>query len=397
MLALGRGSIYFIGMRKCDFYSRYNLSDESLEDAGLKWTELTAIRKDYESLNDTLDAVGRFVVDQMISSPVIHSINYRLKATDHLLEKIVRKRSENRQRIITKENYRTEIKDLIGIRALHLFKEDWLNIHKYICDNWDLAEEPVAFVRYGDNDRILNFYKRNNCQIKEHKFGYRSVHYTLRTRPKNEDYLVEVQVRTLFEEAWGEIDHQVRYPYEMNNELLVRLSSILNRLAGDADELGSYMRFFKKKEKKRMAEHKRQLEEKNKLIDELYRQIEDLEIGNVEKENINRSIADLLRESDSEDEDNDFPWLDSFLDSELFKGIQGRLVDYMNSEDFKPLEISENDMRLLQNTQKELMSLMGPTPEKMEALLREKGNLGVPNMIEYKGSEVIEGTHESSS
>lgn len=375
-------------MRKNDFYSRYNLSDESLKEAEIDWPELKAIKKEYEKLHDTLDVVGRFAVDQMISSPVIHSINYRLKDSEHLLEKIIRKRCENKKRIIDVNNFRTEIKDLIGIRALHLFKEDWLNIHKYICENWDLTEEPVAFVRHGDNDRIVNFYKRNNCQIKEHKFGYRSVHYTLKTRPKNEDFLVEVQVRTLFEEAWGEIDHRVRYPYEMNNDLLVRLSSILNRLAGDADELGSYMRYFKKKEKKRLYEHKKQLEGKNKVIDELYRQIAALEIGNLEKENINKNIADLLKEDDTSDEEFDFPWLDSFLDSELFKGIQGRLAEFMNSDDFTPLEISEDDLKILQKTQKELLSIMGPSPAKVEALLKDKGAL--PDIIEQKRIETLE-------
>jgi len=379
-------------MRKNDFYSRYNLSDEILDNADINWSELKAIKKEYDKLHETLDAVGRFVIDQMISSPVIHSINYRLKNSEHLLEKIIRKRCENKSRIINIDNFRTEIKDLIGIRALHLFKEDWLNIHKYICDNWDLSEEPVAFVRHGDNDRIVNFYKRNNCQVREHKFGYRSVHYTLKTRPKNEDYLVEVQVRTLFEEAWGEIDHRVRYPYEMNNDLLVRLSSILNRLAGDADELGSYMRYFKKKEKKKLYEHKKQLEEKNKVIEELYRQIESLSIGNQEKENINRNIADLLKEDDSSEEDFDFPWLDSFLDSDLFKGIQGRLAEFMSSEDFKPLEISESDLKILQKTQKELLSIMGPAPAKVEALLKQKG--AFPNMIEKQDAEVIESDFE---
>ena len=381
-------------MRKNDFYNRYNLSDEILKDAGLNWSDLKEIKKEYEKLWDTLDAVGRFVVDQMIGSPAIHSINYRLKDSEHLLEKIIRKRCDNKDRIINAENFRSEIKDLIGIRALHLFKEDWLNIHKYICENWDLAEEPVAFVRHGDNERIVNFYKRNNCRIREHKFGYRSVHYRLKTRPKNEDYLVEVQVRTLFEEAWGEIDHRVRYPYEMNNDLLVRLSSILNRLAGDADELGSYMRYFKKREKKRQVEHRKQLEEKNKVIEELYHQIEALAIGNLEKENINRNIADLLKEEDNSDEDFDFPWLDSFLDSELFKGIQGRIVEYMNSDSFKPLEISADDLKILQKTQKELLSLMGPAPEKMEALLKRKGAL--PNMIDYKENDVIDGEHNNS-
>jgi len=376
-------------MRKTDFYSRYNLSDKILEDADIAWSELKAIKKECEQVKETLDAVGRFVIDQMISCPAIHSINYRLKDSDHLLEKIVRKKCENKNRIITVDNFRTEIKDLIGIRALHLFKEDWLNIHKYICENWDLTEEPVAFVRHGDNKRIVNFYKRNNCQVKEHKFGYRSIHYTLRTRPKNEDFLVEVQVRTLFEEAWGEIDHRVRYPYEMNNDLLVRLSSILNRLAGDADELGSYMRYFKKREKKKQNEHKKQLEEKNKVIEELYKQVEALAIGNQEKERINKNIADLMKEDDNTDEDFDFPWLDSFLDSDLFKGIQGRIMEYMNSDDFKPLEISEDDLKILQKTQKELISLMGPAPEKMEQMLKQK--VALPNLLDHQN---VEDDHE---
>lgn len=376
---------YFIVMRKNEFYSRYNLSDENLKEADISWSELKLIKKEYEEMEDTLDAVGRFVVDQMMGCNAIHSINYRLKNSDHLIEKVVRKKIENNSRNIDIKNFRNEIRDLVGIRALHLFKEDWLNIHKYICENWDLAEDPVAFIRFGDNKKIVNFYKRNNCQVREHKFGYRSIHYTLRTRPKNEDFLVEVQVRTLFEEAWGEIDHRVRYPYEMNNDLLIRLSSILNRLAGDADELGSYMRYFKKRDKKKQKEHKCQLEEKNRVIEELYRQIGALAIGNQEKENLNRNIADLLKEDDSSDEDFDFPWLDSFLESDLFKGIQGRITEYMNSDDFKPLDISEEDLKILQNTQKELLSLMGPVPLKMEALLKDKAEL--PKLLD----NIIEG------
>lgn len=376
-------------MRKNEFYSRYNLSDEILSKADIKWTDLTAIQKKFEAMVTSLDTVGRYVVDQMISCPAIHSINYRLKDSEHLLEKIVRKKCENKKRIITVENFTEEIKDLIGIRALHLFKEDWLNIHKYICENWELAEEPVAFVRHGDNKRIINFYKRNNCQVREHKFGYRSIHYRMKTNSNKKDYFVEVQVRTLFEEAWGEIDHQVRYPYEMNNDLLVRLSSILNRLAGDADELSSYMRYFKKKEKKRQKEHKQQLEGKNKIIEELYNQVAALQIGNNEKDDINRNIADLLKEESESEEDLDFPWLDSFIDSNLFKGIQDRLLKYMNSDDFKPLDISEDDLKILQKTQKELMSLMGPAPKKMEALLREKGQL--INLIDDQTDDIIDG------
>lgn len=38
-----------------------------------------------------------------------------------------------------------------------------------------------------------------------------SVHYLI--RDKESGLCIEVQVRTLFEEAWSEIDHKLRYPY----------------------------------------------------------------------------------------------------------------------------------------------------------------------------------------
>jgi putative GTP pyrophosphokinase len=40
------------------------------------------------------------------------------------------------------------------------------------------------------------------------------VHYVVRTQAKKQRYFVEIQLRTLFEEGWSEIDHAVRYPEE---------------------------------------------------------------------------------------------------------------------------------------------------------------------------------------
>lgn len=362
-------------MKKKDILSQFPLSEEEFSALGLTWDDLKAIERDYEKLQPTMDSVGRFVIDQMIGSPAIHSLNYRLKDPAHLVKKIIRKRIENPERIINPENYRQQITDLIGIRALHLFKEDWQGIHRYICENWDLAETPKAYVRYGDSQRIIDYYKKNDCSVQEHKHGYRSVHYLLQLRPKNEDVLVEVQVRTLFEEAWGEIDHRVRYPHEQDNELLVRLSSILNRLTGDADELASYMRYFTIRDKRRMRDHQRQLDDKNRTIERLKEQINALEIDKQSKQAISRNLDDLAQtDEENEQIDSEFPWLNSFLESNLFQGIQNSLKDYMNSDSFQPLEVDPDELRMLEETQKELMRAIGADPAKLTRLMQQAPN-----------------------
>ena len=382
-----------MAMGKRELLNKYGLTDSHLDEWGLSWDELKAIERDYEKLRPILDSVGRFVIDQMIGSPAIHSLNYRLKSPNNLIEKIIRKRLENPQRIINLENYRQQITDLVGIRALHLFKEDWQGIHRYICENWDLAETPTAYVRYGDSSRIIDYYKKSDCQVLEHKHGYRSVHYLLRTRPKNEDFLVEVQVRTLFEEAWGEIDHRVRYPNEQDNELLIRLSSILNRLAGDADELGSYMRYFTIRDKRRMRDHQRQLDEKNRVIEKLKSQIDSLAIDKQAKLEISQNLDDLtMNEEEDKSMDGEFPWLNSFLESNLFRGIQTSLQDYMKSESFKPIEVSPGELKMLQETQKELLGALGADPEKIATLLKHAPN---PRLLESMMNESLNPSEDS--
>ena len=53
---------------------------------------------------------------------------------------------------------------------------------------------------------------------------------------------MEIQGRTLFEEGWSEIDHDIVYPYFKDDEMLTDFSTLLNRLSGMADEMSSYFR-----------------------------------------------------------------------------------------------------------------------------------------------------------
>ncbi|MFR4710097.1 MAG: hypothetical protein ACLUAL_00025 [Blautia wexlerae] len=43
---------------------------------------------------------------------------------------------------------------------------------------------------------------------------------------------IEIQVRTLFEEGWGEIDHYMVYPYYQNDALFQQYTGLLNSFNG---------------------------------------------------------------------------------------------------------------------------------------------------------------------
>ena len=119
-----------------------------------------------------------------------------------------------------------------------LFKEDWIGVHKFIMEKYEkhLAEEPFAYIRLGDSPLLYE----GKVRIVEEK-PYRSVHYLIKD---NDGIYVEVQVRTLFEEAWSEIDHKLRYPYKLSNEMINAYLSIMNRSAGMADEMGTFINSY---------------------------------------------------------------------------------------------------------------------------------------------------------
>lgn len=63
---------------------------------------------------------------------------------------------------------------------------------------------------------------------------------------KQDEVLVEIQVRTVFEEAWSEIDHLMRYPYDVDNPIITEYLGIFNRIVGSADEMGMFIKKIKK-------------------------------------------------------------------------------------------------------------------------------------------------------
>lgn len=255
-------------MEKELFLSKYRIQEDDLQKANVTWEELQMIAEKYEAMDGLFHDLGKEFIDEYlydIEKAGIHSYRYRTKSTGHLLEKIIRKKKESPEKFekLDHTNFCKFVTDLIGIRVFFLYREDWVHFHRYITSRFEnnpdnyiedrladydedinhyyIAEKPKVYKRAGDT----KIYDRNEIEIKSDGI-YRSLHYII----KYKGYYVEIQGRTLFEEGWSEIDHDIVYPYYKDDEMLNNFSTLLNRLSGMADEMSSYFRKMKQDKEK---------------------------------------------------------------------------------------------------------------------------------------------------
>lgn len=233
---------FFVRMKMTDvttFLEQHCLSQEDWNAANVSWEVLEEIACDFNRRKSEFEQSALGIAAVLQKNKSVHSVRWRIKDCGHLLAKIVRKLSEGNQKYvnINASNYDEIITDLVGVRVLHLFKEEWKEIQDYIDESWSLVEGPTVYYREGD--KLEQF---SDCDKEKHKDGYRSIHSIITTRLQKKEVKAEVQVRTVFEEAWSEIDHQVRYPNYSDNETLTYFLNIFNGLAGYADEMGTFVK-----------------------------------------------------------------------------------------------------------------------------------------------------------
>lgn len=170
--------------------------------------------------------------------PIIHSVKTRLKDPSHLKDKIERKLQKGIK--ISKENLLAEITDLIGIRVLHLYQDQFPIIHNEILKfieqgDWIFVDDPKAMTWDPESKQM---YENLQIATEVRSTLYTSVHYVIKPNNNNlNPVCCEIQVRTLFEEIWGEIDHNINYPHPTDNIACKEQLKVLSKLVGTGTRL----------------------------------------------------------------------------------------------------------------------------------------------------------------
>lgn len=235
------------------------LQIESLKAANIDKDVLILIYRDYIKNQEILRQQAQYFGNILQLGDEINSIKWRVKDPLHLLIKIVRKRKEaitegkaSPYLKISVDNYKNIISDLVGIRAIYLFKENWAWVNEFILSNFSVCQnEKIAIYHAADDD--LDFYLKRKDMSAEYSYElieresrYRSTHYIIKAIAPH-SFNFELQTRTILDEAWGEIDHHIRYPNFEHHPELKRKMSILNGAISGCEELTShYFNYFNK-------------------------------------------------------------------------------------------------------------------------------------------------------
>lgn len=225
------------------------LQAESLKEANISKNTIIQIYRDYILNQEILKQQAQYFGNILHLGEEINSVKWRVKDPIHLLTKIVRKRKaaikeqkDSPYLGINVNNYKNIIDDLVGIRAIYLFKENWERVNKFILQNFSVCgNENITIYHAPDDD--LSFYPNDDVSSYNYKrvkrdSRYRSTHYIIKGITPH-SYNFELQTRTILDEAWGEIDHHVRYPKFEDHPELKRKMSVLNGAISGCEELTS--------------------------------------------------------------------------------------------------------------------------------------------------------------
>lgn len=189
----------------------------------------------HSAARDAVESLRRIFADSGIES-ACYALRIRLKDKDRLIEKVQRKKTQ-------KSEYNVySVTDIIGVRLIALFKAELPELfektlkliqhHEDIRPNpfrKDSLEETILYTNEATaapfnvllRTRLQDF--GVHCAEEYSKEGYSSLHLVCRLEvglnSKTDYYIpVEIQIRSVFEDAWGEIDHKYGYSARSGKE-----------------------------------------------------------------------------------------------------------------------------------------------------------------------------------
>ena len=286
-------------LNKQQFLNDYNISEEFLIQNDIEWDVLAEIYNDFNKYRKSYETQADLIANILRGHKKVHSVKTRIKEPEHLIEKIIRKTEDRKRKYgkdfkFTIDNYKDEITDLLGIRVIHIFKEDWEEIHDFISIMWNV-NEIVANIREGDKTKT---FEELSIKVCSRLSGYRSVHYLVESYPTTKKVISEIQVRTIFEEGYGEIDHQLRYSLNKIPEVLEQNLMLLNRIAGSSDEMASLINMLSKSFDEIESNHNNTINIKDEKIISLKQKIESSKtIDEKERKELICEIDEILQKA----------------------------------------------------------------------------------------------------
>ena len=203
---------------------------------------LEQIRKDYETYKGYCDCGRRVVMSYAKNSElmirmsgnlnhedIVKGVIYRMKDFDTVVEKTIRKNYP-----LSMDSIKTNITDIAGVRIITYYRDDVYHVRDEIVRSSGLKVlEEIDYIKNP---------KPN---------GYRSLHLVLEVPisipGKDEEadddgetpaikVPVEVQIRSMFEEVWGEGDHLTNYKKDTPSEEAIAVFKHMGDLLDQLDD-----------------------------------------------------------------------------------------------------------------------------------------------------------------
>jgi ppGpp synthetase/RelA/SpoT-type nucleotidyltranferase len=162
-------------------------------------------------------AIARELVSQALNQTgvFIHTVSARAKSLESMRGKLRRKSYSNPAKQMT---------DIVGVRVITYYR--------------DAVDPVVRMLKQAfEIDGKLSTDKRLALGLRD--FGYRSVHLIARVKQANarnnsflRDFQFEIQVRSILEHAWAEIEHEIVYKsgVRLEDEALRRFAALAGSL-----------------------------------------------------------------------------------------------------------------------------------------------------------------------
>lgn len=173
----------------------------------------------YERLYAEIARLFDHTIDPRFPVNSVYTIKFRIKDIARLIEKIEIHNQKNLSDIIDDSNYQSKLDDLLGIRIVSFRRSDKEIIKTFIKSLE--SEKKIDFVRLPEEKKPQFQWVEVEAEGTSGDIqysGYSSAHFFItlhddKTPLNLRSLRAELQVRTIFEDAWAELDHKYRYEF----------------------------------------------------------------------------------------------------------------------------------------------------------------------------------------